>query len=340
MKKRDYYEVLGLDRSADENQIKKAYRKLAKKYHPDANPDHKEEAERKFKEATEAYAVLGDKNKRKQYDQFGFAAFDESAGGQNPYGSQDAAEFFKNFHFGGNSGNGSYEYHFDSSNMGDLGDILKDLFGSGFSGGFSGNSSFGGSGSYGGTSGFHQSTGQGRGYGSQGQDVHTELQVSFDDAAFGADKVIRLQSAGGMQSLQVHIPAGIEDGKSIRLKGKGQAAFGGGPSGDLYIKVHVGQRPGFERRGMDIYTTAFVPYTTAVFGGDCVVNTLSGKVSIKIPAGTQSGSKMRLSGKGIVSMKNSQKYGDLYVTIQIRVPKGLSPKAQEKLWEYKQLSQE
>ncbi len=319
MTKRDYYEVLGVSKNADEKDIKKAYRKLAKKYHPDANPQNKEEAERKFKEATEAYAVLSDAQKRKQYDQFGFAAFDEAAGGQNPYGSQEAADFFRNFHFGGDNG-GAYEYQF-GGDFGDLGDIFQDLFG-GFQGGAGGRNGY-------------QSGYKNRSYQSKGQDIHSELDVSFDDAAFGADKIISLQGSTGVQSLRVHIPAGIEDGKSIRLKGKGSAGFGGGAAGDLYIKINVGERPGFERRGSDVYTTAMIPYPTAVLGGEFTVQTLTGRVRLKIPAGTQSGSKLRLAGKGIVSMKNPNVHGDLYVTIQIQVPTGLREQAKRKLEEYR-----
>ena len=152
----------------------------------------------------------------------------------------------------------------------------------------------------------------------KGEDLHAEITVSFDEAAFGCDKIITLQDESGMRhTLQVRIPAGIDDGKSIRLRGKGSAGVRGGESGDLLIKVKVMEKAGFERRGLDIYTTVKIPFTTAVFGGEAIVSTLNGKVVCKIREGTQSGTKIRLRGKGIVSMNNPNVHGDQYVTVQI-----------------------
>ena len=291
MAKRDYYEVLGIDKKADDKAIKRAYRKLAKKYHPDTNPGDKQ-AEQKFKEVTEAYNVLGDEKKRKLYDQYGFAAFEEGAAG-GAYG-------------GAGSGFG------------------------GFQGGFGGNG------------GFKQSYGSGFGGGSfksKGQDLHAEIRVSFEDAAFGCEKVINLSSGQGTpaQSLKVRVPAGIEDGKSIRLRGKGGPGMNGGEAGDLLLKIHVDEKPGYERKGMDVYTTISVPFTTAVFGGEAIVNTLKGSVKCKIPAGIQSGSKIRLRGKGIVSMKDPSVHGDMYAAVQIQVPRNLSPEAKQKLREFEKI---
>lgn len=155
--------------------------------------------------------------------------------------------------------------------------------------------------------------------------------------AFGCEKLIHLTSQDGTgkrTSLQVHVPAGIDDGQSIRLKGKGMPGVGGGEAGDLFLKVHVGARPGFERKGMDVYTSAEIPFTTAVFGGETRVQTLNGSVICKIPAGCQCGSKIRLKGKGIISMKNPSVHGDLYVEVKIQVPKYLNPEASQKLKEY------
>ena len=330
--KRDYYDVLGVSRNADESQIKKAYRKLAKKYHPDTNAGNAE-AEQKFKEVTEAYDVLGDKEKRKLYDQFGHAAFDQTAGagagfGGTGYGGPGGG-FWRTYSSGG-PGGGYQEYHFEGGNMDDIfGDIFGDIFnhgsGNGGAGRSSRNSGFGGS-SFGGS--FPQ----------KGSDVHADVTVGFDEAAFGCDKVIRLQDpsgrAGGVQSLQVHIPAGIDTGKSIRLKGKGMPGANGGEAGDLFLKVTVAPKPGYERKGNDVYTTVSIPYTTAVFGGEAVVGTLYGNVVCKIREGTQSGTKIRLRGKGIVSMKNPSVRGDQYVTVKISVPQHLSPEARRKLREY------
>ena len=333
--KRDYYEVLGVAKNADTSAIKKAYRKLAKKYHPDTNKDDPN-AEKMFKEITEAYAILSDPEKKKLYDQFGHAAFDQNgqAGGyQNAYQG-----------YSGDGGN-YQEFHFEG-NMGDMGDIFGDLFGSmfhgsrdgGFSGvresGFSGTRQNGyGSRSYGSRFSGNEDFFRGSG---RGADLQAEVTIGFDDAVYGCDKMISLQDErGARQSLQVHIPAGIDSGQSVRLRGKGMPGQGK-ENGDLLLKVNVENKAGIERKGMDIYTTANIPYTTAVFGGELRVHTLYGDVVCKIKPGTQSGSKIRLKGKGVVSMKDSSVHGDHYVTVQIEVPRHLSPKARQKLMEYKE----
>ena len=327
--KRDYYEVLGLSKGADTSSIKKAYRKLAKKYHPDTNQGDKQ-AEKKFKEVTEAYTVLSDPEKKKMYDQFGHAAFDQGASG-NPFGRGASGNPFS----GGSyqrtytNGNGGYqEYHFESGNMDDMfGDIFGDLFGRGKYEGeqFRGFQGF-------------------RGYEQQrdakGEDLHAEISVTFEEAVFGCDKMLTLREPNGQgpsKTLQVHIPAGIDTGKSIRLRGKGMAGMNGAENGDLFLKVNVGAKAGYERKGSDVYTTVFVPYTTAVFGGEAKVQTLYGDVLCKIGKGTQSGTKIRLRGKGIVSMKNPDVRGDQYVTVQIEVPKYLDPEAEQKLREFENM---
>lgn len=336
--KRDYYDVLGIDRNADEKTIKKAYRKLAKKYHPDTNAGNADAAD-KFKEVNEAYDVLSDPKKKKMYDQFGHAAFEAGADPGTGAGG------FSGFHGGTNGG--YQEFHFNGE---DMDDIFGDIFGNMFHGSHSGSSGFGGSNRsyshFGGGSGFHSSSGFGSGFGGfhqqdfaqKGSDVKASINVTFDEAAFGADKRISLSgpdgSSGAPQTLQVHIPAGIDTGKSIRLKGKGMPGTGGGEPGDLLLKVTVGTRPGYERKGSDVYTTISIPYTTAVFGGEATVPTLYGNVICKIREGMQSGSKIRLRGKGIVSMKNPGVRGDQYVTIQIQVPQNLNYTAKEKLHEY------
>lgn len=323
--KRDYYEVLGVSKTADEAAIKKAYRKLAKKYHPDTNAGDAH-AEQMFKEITEAYSVLSDPQKRKLYDQFGHAAFDGT--GPDPSAASG--------YYGGNSQGGYQTWHFEGQDMDDIfGDIFGDFF--------HGNSSTGRrsqSFHYNSGSGFGSQDFGGRGFGSgsfrsRGQDMNAQITVSFDDAAFGCDKVIRLQDErGSVQSLQIHIPAGIDDGKTIRLRGKGAPGAGGLEPGDLLIKVNVETRPDFSRKGMDVYSTIQIPFTTAVFGGEVTVPTLKGQVRCNIKAGTQSGSKIRLKGKGIVSMSDPSQYGDQYVTVQIHVPRYLSPEAQQKLKEF------
>ena len=344
--KRDYYEVLGVNKSATDAEIKKAYRKLAKKYHPDMNKDNPK-AEELFKEVTEAYEVLSDKEKRKLYDQFGHAAFDEGTGQGGAYGaggqgfgsgaggfggfggfgsgnfgggggfgsgfggfgsgnfSGGAGGGNGSFHFNGNSGDGYQEYYY-------TGDNLDDIF-----------------------DGFFGGSRKGRSRSKDGEDVLAKVEVSFEEAALGADKVIRFRAPDGSeQSLQVHIPAGIDSGQKIRLKGKGMPGQNGGGAGSLLLEVTVQSKPGFERKGMDIYTTVEVPFETAVLGGETIVPTMGGRVSCKIKEGTQSGTKIRLKGKGIVSMKNPSQKGDEYAVIQIRVPKNLSADAKQKLQEY------
>lgn len=300
--KRDCYEVLGVSRNAEDAAIKKAYRKLAKKYHPDTNAGNAQ-AEEKFREATEAYDILSDPEKRKLYDRFGYAAFEENADAcRNAYGFEGGADdFFKNF-FGG------ADFH-QGNGFGDAGFYQRNGFGGGFHAG---------------------------GFCRDGSDLEAEISVSFEEAAFGCDKVISLADGNGRKgrALKVHIPAGIEDGKTIRLREKGGPAVGKGRPGDLLLKVNVRSMAGFERKGMDVYTTVDVPFTTAVFGGEATVRTLYGNVLCKIAEGIQPGTKIRLKGKGIVSMKNPGVRGDQYVTVQIQVPKNLSGEAKRKLKEF------
>lgn len=305
--KRDYYDVLGVPKHADDKKIKQAYRKLAKKYHPDTNPGDKQ-AEQKFKEVSEAYDILSDPEKRKLYDQYGFAAFDESMGAG---GSQQHTyhQGFGDFDFG--NGNTYQEFHFNGEHMGD---IFDDLFGSGF--GFRGN---------------------GRSYDRKGQDVTAKISIPFEDAVYGGERTIHLQdSHGSDRVLKVKIPAGIDSGKKIRLKGKGEPSPYGGEAGDLLLEVTVEEKQGFERKGNDVYTTAQIPYTTAVLGGEAVVQTLYGNVKCKIREGTQSGTKIRLRGKGMPLMNQPSVKGDQYVVVQIQVPRYLTPQAKTKLREYQQ----
>lgn len=323
--------------------------------------------------------MLSDPEKKKLYDQFGHAAFEEGAGGAgygeggfNRNGGFDGSGFsgfggFGNSHSGAyRSPDGSYqEFHFEG---GDMDDILKNLFGGGFGGGSNsgkagsahgfGGSGFGHSGFENGSfrSGFNGSfgsggfdgTGYGDGFGNscnsgfsgshqqKGQDLNAEISISFNEAAFGCDKLINLSGAdgSGKQTLKVHIPAGIDNGKSIRLRGKGNPGYGGAPAGDLLLKVHVGERPGFERKGTDVYTTVNVPFITAALGGEAKVQTLNGQVMCRIPEGTQSGSKIRLKGKGIQAMGKAGVYGDLYVTVQVQVPRNLSEESKRRLREF------
>ena len=331
--KRDYYEVLGVSRDADKNTIKKAYRKLAKKYHPDTNQGNAQAAER-FKEATEAYNILSDPEKKKMYDQFGHAAFDGSGAAGGAYGGAYSRNGGGTYQYAGPDGT-FHEYHFEGN--GDMDDFLKNIFGGSF-GGFGGATRSSSKGSRSGFSGsgFGES-GSYANYSQGGADVTAEITVGFDEAAFGCEKVIHLTENNGKavgKALKVKIPAGIDTGKSIRLRGKGNPGINGGKAGDLLLKVKVASKPGYERKGMDVYTTVRVPFTTAVLGGEAKVETLHGNVLCKINPGTQSGTKIRLRGKGIVSMKDKNQHGVQYVTVQIDVPGNLSEEAKRKLREF------
>lgn len=307
--KRDYYEVLGVSKNADAAAIKKAYRKLAKRYHPDTNKGDPS-ADEKFKEATEAYDVLSDPEKRKLYDQFGMAAFDGSMGA----GAED-------YQSAGNTGSGYREFHFRG---GDADDLFRSFFGGGFGTGRGGDGY--------GFEGFGNSYRR-----RKGEDVTAGIQISFDDAVFGCEKTLSYQDDGGKtRTLKVHIPAGIDTGKKIRLQGKGGAGIGGGEPGDLFLEVRVGDKPGYERKGQDVYTKIQIPYTTAVFGGEVIVSTLYGNVRCRINEGTQSGTKIRLRGKGIADMNSPSVKGDQYAIVEIAVPRNLNSAARQKLKEYQQ----
>lgn len=352
--KRDYYEVLGVDKNADEAAIKKAYRVLAKEYHPDMNPGDKE-AEKKFKEASEAYAVLSDPEKKRQYDQYGHAAFDGGAGG-----------------FGG--------FDFNSADFGDIfGDIFGDFFGGGRRGG-RGNSGpmkganirtsvritfeeavFGvdkeielalkdecttchGSGAKPGTSPetCPKCGGKGQVVFTQQSFFGTVRNVQTCPDCNGTGKVIREKCpdchGGGYISsrkkIQVSIPAGIDNGQSVRIRDKGEPGTGGGPRGDLLVEVIVGRHPIFQRQDYNIYSTVPVSFAVAALGGEIVIDTVDGKVIYEVKPGTQTDTKVRLKGKGVPSLRNKEIRGDHYVTLVVQVPDKLSHEARELLKQF------
>ena len=258
------------------------------------------------------------------------------------------AEEYEKYGGGMGNGNGTYEFHFDGTGSEDFGDIFDNIFGgfggagSGFGGSGFGGSGFGGSGFGGsgfGSSGFGGSGRGGfNGAGRKGADAQADITISFDEAVTGCDKNITLQDeVGKTQSLRVHIPAGVDTGSKVRLKGQGGRSSGNGNAGDLFLNINVEKKPGFDRKGLDIYTTINIPYTTAVLGGEAIVHTVTGDVSCKINEGIQSGSKIRLRGKGAPSMKNNSIRGDQYVTVQIQVPRYVSPEARKKLKELEKL---
>ena len=296
--KRDYYETLGVNKSADKEAIKRAYRKLAKKYHPDTNAGNPH-AEEMFKDVTEAYNVLSDEKKRKLYDEFGFAGLQEGF-------SEEAARQAAQGGFGGFGSNGSFsgsyssnggpfthqEFHFENGS-GDMDDIFS-MFGDMFShggGNHSGWSTNGNSG-FTGNSGSWSNFSGGRGSaGRKGSDVMADLTISFDEAVFGCEKSISLQdpATGKVSNLSIHIPAGIESGKTVRLKGQGNPGRNGGAAGDVLLNVNVTPSSEFERKGQNVYSTIRVPFTTAALGGKARVHTLYGDVECSIkPCGRNS----------------------------------------------------
>lgn len=348
--KRDYYQVLGIDKGADDATIKKAYRGLAKKYHPDTNPDNAE-AEAKFKEASEAYAVLSDAEKRAQYDQFGHAAFE------------------------GGAGAGGFDFNFN-----DMGDIFGDIFGDFFGGGRrsqrASNSPmkganlrtriiiefeeavFGceknievtikdecsnchGSGAKPGTTPITCSK-----CGGKGQVMYTQqslfgamrsVQTCPDCNGTGKEVKEKCSDCRGTgyisnrKKIQVSVPAGIDDGQSIRIRDKGEPGSNGGPRGDLLVEVSVKRHPIFQRDDYNIYSTSPITFAQAALGGDVRIKTIDGDVLFNIKAGTQTDTKVRLRGKGVPSLRNKSVRGDHYVTLVVQIPEKLTQSQKEAL---------
>ncbi|HJD01453.1 MAG TPA: molecular chaperone DnaJ [Candidatus Mediterraneibacter excrementavium] len=359
--KRDYYEVLGVGRDADDAAIKKAYRALAKKYHPDMNPGDKE-AEKKFKEASEAYAVLSDPDKRRQYDQFGHAAFEGGAGGAGGFGGFD----------------------FSGADFSDIfGDIFGDLFGGGRRGGRAGNGPmkganirksiritfeeavFGcekeldlvlkdpcedcnGTGAKPGTSPETCPKCGGRGqvvYTSQSF-FGTVQNVQTCPNCGGSGKVIKEKCpkcagtgyTSSRKKIQVSIPAGIDNGQSVRIRDKGEPGINGGPRGDLLVEVNVSHHPVFQRQDVHIFSTVPISFAVAALGGDIRIKTVDGDVIYTVKPGTKTDTKVRLKGKGVPSLRNPQVRGDHYVTLVIQTPERLSAEAKEALRRFDELS--
>lgn len=303
MEYKDYYKILGVDKKASKEEIKKAYRKLARKYHPDVNPGNKE-AEAKFKELNEANEVLSNDENRKKYDTLGanWKSY-QQAGGQGDF---DWSQYAQQQQGGRYS---TYEQEFDA---GDFSDFFSNIFG----------------GMGGGRSGFSQRAAY------KGQDYNAELTLSFRKAYSGIVKTISVNG----ENLRITLPAGVADGQTIRLKGKGGKGRGG-ENGDLYITLKIEPDPVYTRKGNDLYMEAPISVYRAMLGGDEQIETISGRFKLKIQPETQSGTMLRLKGKGFPVYKENRA-GDLYVKLIVKIPQNLSAKEKDLVKQLAQLRNE
>ena len=304
---RDYYETLGVPKTATGDEIRTAFRKLARKHHPDVAKD-KKAAEEKFKEINEAYEVLSDAEKRKKYDQLG-AGWNQPGGFQPPPGweAQQPGGGFQQWQWGGGE-NGGVEFEFGGTGFSD--------FFEAFFGGGRGRSAFGGFGG-------RQATAE------RGADVEADIMVTLEEALHGSTRPVSLRRTGSnkVENYQVKIPRGVHEGQRIRLAGQGEAGVGGGRSGDLFLRVRLAKHPDFSVEGSDLVHEAKIEPWRAVLGSELLVPTLEGNVRLKIPPGTQSGQRFRLRGRGLPSTSGTR--GNLYVDVQINVPKKLTERERE-----------
>jgi len=303
----DYYKLLGVEKSAGTDDIKKAYRKLALKYHPDRNPTDKKRAEEKFKDISEAYAVLSDPEKRKQYDEFGTDAFRQKFTQEDIFRNFDINDILRGFGFGnlggeftwygGGAGGGGKRKVFKQRR----GDPFEDLFGG-------------------------QPYGRPETTVTKGQDIEYNLTISLEESVSGVEKKLSLKKGDRTEEVSVKVPPGISSGKKLRLAGKGLPGGYGGPGGDLYLNISVQPHPIFSRDGDDLYVEKTVSFSQACLGSTVEVPTLGGlSKRLKIPPGTQSNTKIRMKGFGVPHLKGEGR-GDQYVRIFVDVPKKLTPK--------------
>ncbi|OJW82548.1 MAG: molecular chaperone DnaJ [Bacteroidetes bacterium 46-16] len=302
MEYKDYYKVLGVDKKASQDEIKKVYRKLAVKYHPDKNPENKQ-AEEKFKEINEAYDVLGDAEKRKKYDELGenWQHYQQQGG---PSGGFDYSQWAN----AGRSKQGGSTFHteFFTGDEHGFSDFFDTFFGSGFS-----------------------SSGQGRrsrrNAGIRGQDLESHTDLTLEEAFHGTERQLNLRG----QKLKIKLKPGIKDGQVLRMKGKGEPGMNGGTNGDLYINIHVQKHPRFERKDNDLYFDQPLDAYTAILGGKIPVQAIDKTLQVNIPAGTDSGKTFRLKGMGMPLYDDPKQHGDAYARMVITVPKNLSEQEKE-----------
>jgi len=306
---KDYYKVLGVAKGAPAEEIKKAYRKLALKYHPDRNKGDKE-AEDKFKEINEAYAVLSDPKKKQEYDTYGSSGFKQRYSQEDIFRGSDINDILRGMGLGG--------------------DAFSQFFGGGGRGGFRTYTHGGGPGA--GGFGYQQPYGGMGGVPARGTDLVYELPVSLEEVFHGGEKMVSYRVGSRTERISVKVPPGIETGKKLRLAGKGEPGPPGAQPGDLLIKINVLDHPQFKREGADLEITKEVPFSQAALGATVEVNTLEGKnLTVKLPKGTQPGARLRLKGQGLPPFKGSGR-GDLFVRVAIEVPQRLS-KSQKELLE-------
>src|SRR5213595_3398424 len=305
---RDYYETLGVSKTASEDEIRSAFRKLARKYHPDVAKD-KKVAEEKFKEINEAYEVLSDPEKRKKYDQLG-ADWNRPGGFQPPPQWQDQQPGGGFYQWGGDGGRG-VEFEFGGTGFSD--------FFEAFFGGGRGRSAFGGFGQRGTMA-------------ERGSDVEADIMVTLEEALHGSTRQVSLRRAGSKktETYQVKIPRGVREGQRIRLAGQGEAGERGGKSGDLFLRVRLARHPDFSVEGSDLVHEVKIAPWQAILGDQLIVPTLEGSARLKLPPGTQGGQRFRLRERGLPGVSGQR--GDLYVVVKISVPKKLSERERE-IWE-------
>jgi len=319
MEFKDYYATLGVTKASTEKEIKQAFRKLARKHHPDVNPGDKQ-AETRFKEINEAYEVLGDPAKRKKYDELGanWRMYEqaEAQGGPNPF----AGRWNVNMGGGGGGSAGAGFRTMSQEEMEELfGDTnpFSDFFTTFFAGGAPGDADT-------------RRGSRGRGRQRAGRDVEHEIELTLEDAYHGAQRRLSLKQDGHARTVDVRIPAGVGDGSRVRVTGEGEHGIGGATAGDLYLRVRLAPHPEFERKARDLYVKVPLPVSTAVVGGEAEVNTLEGKpVRLRIPPLTQNGQVFRLKGYGMPKVGHPEEKGDLYARVEVQLPTELSPAERE-----------
>jgi curved DNA-binding protein len=313
---KDYYATLGVSKTATAKELKQAYRKLARKHHPDVNQGDKGGADAKIKEINEAYEVLGDPEKRKKYDELGanWRQYEQAGAGGVGYGGQPGGAW--NVRSGGQPGGFRTMTPEEMQEMFGDGDPFSDFFHTFFGGGAQERAGAG------------RSRG-GRSRARKGRDVEQDIELTLEDAYHGTTRRFTLVYEGNERTVDVRIPAGVSDGSRVRIAGEGEQGAGGAESGDLYLRIHIAPHPIYERKGRDLYMRVAIPLTTAVLGGEVEVRTLGGKtLRLRVPPTTQQGQVFRLKGHGMPVVGKPTEFGDLYATADVQLPRQLTPEQQ------------